>query len=213
MPENEAPVTDTPEENVAPPVDTAPPPVVDYEQRYTNLRPEYDRKSQRLAELEAEREQWLASQQPQEPEYEDDEYDYEDTVARHEIAQLKALLSKQQEETQHQQAVEREQAFINSEIKVLEAEQEEEFSDDEWNTLGILAERYRTEGGEPDIKVAYEQLFGKIVKPRREKYVSTKKASRPRSGSPAAQSIDLDDPDARKEYMAQKLAELEDQND
>jgi len=187
-------------------------PVVDYEARYTSLRPEFDRKSQRLAELEAEREQWLASQQ--EPEDDDQyEYEYEDPVARQEIAELKALLAKRDQETQQRQEAEREKAFINTEIELLEKEQEEEFSDDEWNTLGILAERYRDEQGKPDLKVAYEQLFGKIVTPRREKYVSTKKASRPRTGAAAAQSIDLDDPKARREYMTQKLVELEGQND
>jgi hypothetical protein len=162
--------------------------------------------------LEAEREQWLQSQQP-EPEYDDDEYDYEDTVARQEIAQLKALLAQRDQETQTKLEAEREAAFINTEIKLLEKEQEEQFSDDEWNTIGIIAERFRNEEGEPDIARAYEQLFGKIVKPRREKYVSTKKASRPRSGSPAAQSIDLDDRDTRRDYMTQKLMELEGDND
>ena len=60
---------------------------------------------------------------------------------------------------------------------------------------------------------AYEHLFGKIVQPRREKYVSTKKAARPRSGSPAAQSIDLDDPKARRQYLTDKLIELESSDD
>lgn len=202
-------VQDTPTD-AAPTEDTRP--VVDYESRYNNLRPDYDRKSQRLAELEAEREQWLQSQQV--PEDDDQyEYEYEDPVARHEIAELKALLSKQQEETQRQQAAEREAAFVNKEIERIEKEQEEEFSDDEWETLGILSERYRNEKGEPDIDRAYERLFGKIVQPRREKYVSTKKARKPAAGSPAAQSIDLDDPKQRREYMTQKLIELEGQND
>jgi hypothetical protein len=203
-------IPDTPIEE-APQGDT-PPPVVDYETRYNNLRPEFDRKSQQLREYEERLAAYEQSQQP-EPEYDDDEYDYEDTVARQEIAQLKALLAQRDQETQTKLEAEREAAFINTEIKLLEKEQEEQFSDDEWNTIGIIAERFRNEEGEPDIARAYEQLFGKIVKPRREKYVSTKKASRPRSGSPAAQSIDLDDRDTRRDYMTQKLMELEGDND
>lgn len=192
--------------DAAPATDT-PPPVVDYEARYNSLRPEFDRKSQQLREYEAQLAEYQQSQQ--EPEEDDYEYEYEDSVARQEIAQLKALLAKQQEDTQTKLAAEREAAFVNTEIERIEKEQEEEFSEDEWETLGILSERYRKEDGTPDIDRAYERLFGKIVQPRREKYVSTKKAAKVRSGPSAAQSIDLDDPKARKEYMTQKLMELE----
>ena len=202
-----APVEDTPTPE-APVEDT---PLVDYEARYNNLRPEFDRRSQQLREYEERLAAYEQAQQEPEDDYED--FEYEDQVARQEIAQLKALLSKQQEDTRKQQEAEQERKFIENNIELLEKEQEEEFSDDEFEALGIFAERYRDEEGKPDIARAYEHLFGKIVKPRREKYVSTKKASRPRSGAAAAQSIDLDDPKARREYMTQKLVELEGHND
>jgi hypothetical protein len=220
MPDENQAAPETPDtppaDEAAPTEETQPSPAVDYESRYNNLRPEFDRKAQRLAELEAEREQWLQAQQEPEEEGDEYEYDYEDSVARQEIAELKALLAQRDQETQQYLAAERETAFVNTEIERLEKEQQEvvgEFSDDEWETLGVLSERFRKEDGTPDVDRAFEHLFGKIVKPRREKYVSTKKARKPGSGSAAAQSIDLDDPQVRREYMTKQLIELEGQQE
>lgn len=193
------------QETETPVEDTSPSPVVDYEQRYNNLRPDYDRKSQRLAELETEREQWLEDQQGQD-EYEDDDYvdPYNDRLDR-----LETLYAQREQETLQWQAEEQETAYVNNEIGRLETEQSEEFTDEEWETIGILSERYRREDGSPDVDRAFEHLFGKIVKPRREKYVSTKKAPKVQSGPPAAEIPDLDTSTKRAEYMDQRMVDAE----
>lgn len=210
MPEEaQAPATDTPTESA--PVEDTQTPVVDWEQRYTHLRPEFDRTKQQLRELEEEREQLLAAQQQAQPEFDDEYVDYDDRIDR-----LEALISQQDQRWQeHQDTLAQEQQaeletqFVNDNIETLEKEIDEEFTDEEWNTIGILSERYRDEEGRPDVRFAYEQLFGKIVNPRREKYVTTKKSPKVNSGPAAAQSIDLDDPKTRREYLNQKFRELE----
>jgi hypothetical protein len=201
-------VQDTP--TPAPETDT-PTPVVDYEARYNSLRPEFDRRSQQLREYEERLAAFEQAQQPEDDE-EDYEYEYEDPVARRELAELKALIASQQEETQQRQQAEQENHYVNSEIETLEKELEEEFSDDEWNTLGILSERFRDEDGKPDVRVAYKTLFEGVLEPRKQKWVKTKRSPKVSSGPAAAQSIDLDDPQTRREYMARQLQELEGQD-
>jgi hypothetical protein len=175
------------------------------------LRPEFDRRSQQLREYEEQLAAYQQAQQPEEDE-EDYEYEYEDPVARRELAELKALIASQQEETQQRQQAEQENHYVNSEIETLEKELEEEFSDDEWNTLGILSERFRDEDGKPDVRVAYKTLFEGVLEPRKQKWVKTKRSPKVSSGPAAAQSIDLDDPQTRREYMARQLQELEGQD-
>jgi hypothetical protein len=146
-------VQDTPAPS-APAEDTQTP-VVDYQHRYDNLRPEFDRTKQQLREYE----ERLAAYEAQQQEPEDDEdyeYDYEDSVARRELAEIKALLSeREQQETlerQHTETV----AFIDNELEAIEKEFSEELSDSESSWIGNYALVNPDEEGRPDVRRAYE---------------------------------------------------------
>jgi hypothetical protein len=194
-------IEDTPQEPSAPQEDTAAEDhkVVDYRSRYENLLPEFTRKSQRLAELEAQLEQ------PGEPQYEDDgEYAEEDiyeldqqAIARLARQEVEAALSKRERQQADKEA---EIAFVNSEIDTLERELDEQFSDAEWDYLGRRSEQLRDESGRPDVRRAYED-FNSMLDDRKQKWVSGKRSSKPASGPGAAEVVDLDDSEARAKFI------------
>lgn len=194
---------------VAPAGDTQPTPVVDFESRYNNLRPDYDRKSQRLAELEAEREQWLASQQePEEDDGEYEEYDFEDSVARQRLEDLEARIAeREQAETLAAQQAE-ESAHIDSELEAIEKETQDEFSQEESDWIGNYALAHKDEHGKPDVRLAYKTYID-LIEGRKSKWISTKKAPRPGTGAAAKEEVKLDTSDDRSRYMAQRLEELD----
>jgi hypothetical protein len=201
---------DTPQDPTAPSEETAAEDhkVVDYRSRYENLLPEFTRKSQRLAELEA-------LQNQEEPQYEDDgqyeeEYEYESLSP----ADIQRLVRQETEaalsQRERQQAdVQAEIAFVNSEIDTLERELQEEFSDAEWDYLGRTSETLRDESGRPDVRRAYEQLNG-ILEDRKQKWVSGKptRQAKPASGPGAAEVVDLDDSEARAEFIDRVMGDI-----
>jgi hypothetical protein len=208
MDDESAPLNeDTPQDPTAPQEDTAAEDhkVVDYRSRYENLLPEFTRKSQRLAELEA-------LQNEEEPQYEeDDEYADEDiyeldqqAIARLARQEVEAALSKRERQQAEQQA---EIAFVNSEIDTLERELDEQFSDAEWDYLGRTSEGLRDETGRPDVRRAYEQLNG-ILEDRKQKWVSGKRSSKPASGPGAAEVVDLDDSNTRAEFIDRVMGNI-----
>ena len=189
-------IQDTPTD-AAPDVDTQQP-VVDYEARYHSLRPEFDRKSQRLAELE---ELFAQSQQTDTPDDDEDfEYDFEDSVARQaaeraarEVAELKAQLLQQQEKADRD-------SYITSELEAIEAATKDEFDEDESDWIGNYALNHPDEHGNPDVRAAYER-FNRIFERRKSKWASGKRADRPAAGPGAVEVPDLDDPEQREQYI------------
>lgn len=168
--------------------------VVDYRKRYDNLLPEYTRKSQRLAELEAQLEQ-------QAPEEDDDEFEYVDfdpnelrRLARKEAESLLAERDRVQREAKA------EEDYVNAEIERLEKELKEDFTDGEWDYLGQTAAALRDEHGRPDVQRAYEHFNG-LLEGRKKKWVSGKRSARPGSGPGAAEVVDLDDPKERARFI------------
>lgn len=187
------------------PVEDTPSPVVDYEQRYNNLRPEFDRTRQQLRDYEERLAAYENSQPDDEPEY---EYEYEDPVARQKIAQLEALIQQQQDETRQQREAQERINHISQEIQTLEKEVGDEFTDEEFDLLGQISANTLDEDGNPDVRVAYEK-FSKILDGRRSKWVSTKKAPKVSAGPPAAEIPDLDNPGKRAEYFEQRMKDIE----
>jgi chromosome segregation ATPase len=192
---------DTPQNPTAPQEETAAEDhnVVDYRSRYENLLPEFTRKSQRLAELEA-----AQAEYGEQPQYEDDgeyeeEYEYESLSP----ADIQRLVRQQAD-------VQAEIAFVNSEIDTLERELSEEFSDAEWDYLGRTSEQLRDEAGRPDVRRAYEQLNG-ILEDRKQKWVSGKptRSAKPASGPGAAEVVDLDDSEARAEFIDRVMGNID----
>lgn len=204
-PQNE----DTPHvETTAPNTDTADDSsVVDYRGRYENILPEFTRKSQRLKEYE----ERYGSLDDQQSEYEDDDEQYAeyeeaydpDEYRRIARKEAESLLAARDRQVREQQA---EENFVNSEIETLERELKEEFSDAEWDFLGNTAVALRDESGKPDVRRAYEHFNG-LLEGRKKKWVSGKRSARPGSGPGAAELVDLDDSQARADFIDRVMSE------
>lgn len=212
MPEEATPapeeIQDTPAQETETPVeDTSPAPVVDYEQRYNNLRPEFDRTKQQLREYE-EQLQALQTQEQAPEDDEDYEYEYEDSVARQGLERIETLLAERDEqatlERQHAEAT----SHIDSELTALETEYSEEFSDSEAEWIGTRAYALRDENGKPDVRAAYD-AFNKMLEGRKAKWTKTKKAPKVNSGPPAAQIQELDTSQKRADYIDQQIHDRE----
>ena len=200
-PQNE----DTPQGTTAPIADTAAEDqkIVDYRSRYENLLPEFTRKSQRLAELEAQVEQGLDQFEDDDGfEYEDEQYDPRD-IARLVQQETEAALSRRDRRQAERDA---EIAYVNAEITRIEKETGDEFSDEEWDYIGRTSEDLRKEDGRPDVDRAFEQ-FNALIEGRKKKWYSGKKSARPASGADAAELVDLDDPDKRAEFIDQIMGQ------
>ncbi len=199
-------IQDTPA--AAPEVEDTQPTPVDYRARYENLRPEFDRKSQQLAEYEERLAAYEAQQQ--EPEEEDgEEYDWEDTVARRELAELRAALAAEREQANQEKAYVADSEYITSEIETLEKELDDSLDERESNLIGNYAYHNRDENGKPDVRAAY-QLYTDGLEARKAKWVKTKRSPKVNSGPAAVDVPDLDNPKQRVEYIDRRMAEADD---
>lgn len=213
MTDEVTPAPETPDTPIeAAPVEDTQPVPVNWKDRYDSIRPEFDRKSQRLAELEAEREQWLASQQEEEPEYDDEmEYEFEDSTARRELAEIKALLKERDEQAAASKKQQEDTTHIDDELTALEKEFDDEFTDEEANILGNLALSNRDEHGNPDVRAAYELFFSNVLEGRKQKWTSSKKkASKPAAGPGAVEVPDLSTAEGRIAYANELARQAED---
>lgn len=207
---------DTPETPVEtdPPVedtDTDPQPIVDFEDRYNNLRSFSDRRhaeqQQLIQQYEAQLEAARQAQQRPAPDYDGEEYE-DDPLLEH-VQQLEAnqrrleqqLAARAEVETRQQQ-----QAQINdhidSQLDAIEAKVGE-LADDDVDLIVSFALRNPDEFGNPDVALGYQRLAARDER-QKSKWVSTKQsAPAPATGPGAVEVPDLDDPDEVDRYLNQ----------
>jgi hypothetical protein len=190
---------------------------IDWAKRYNDLRPEFDRAKQRLAELESFVES-LSDPETQaealaafglEVEPEDGEaYDDDELAAlRRELEELKGLTQSQLEA---QQAAEAEEAFIDSLDRDLGGLQQEigrELDDEEIDFIAGQAYAQALRGETPDVKSIWQTLEGIYAK-RQRQWVESKKAPRVLGGQSASKQPDLLNRKERLEYAARRLEDL-----
>lgn len=207
MPEEAIPApveeTPTPAPEAAP--ETPPEPTTNWEQRYQDLRPEFDRKSQQLSEYEAlvealsdpeSRDEVLAMLGPEEAPV-DDEADPYDT-------RLQAIEGYLQENAQHdteQQQISQLAENIDGQFDTLEQEIGKKLSDEQLDTLEVLALANRDDQGNPDVKGAYEYL-NKLIDAERQNWVQSKRSEQPLLGQPGSEQIDTSNQEDRVRAMA-----------
>ena len=195
---------------------------VDYAQRYNDLRPEFDRRSQELAEMKQIQEalsgqagpeaqaaalQRYGSELEADEEPDEDEY-YDDPDSR--LERLEMTLEQQQAEAEAQQMAEAENEFLVEGIEALEGQEGREFSEDEIAVLASVARANRTETGAPDLAEAYEHLTA-MKNSLQKEWVESKKANRqPGSGIAAQEAVDMSNPDERVKFMADRMEALSD---
>lgn len=219
MPEEQAPVQDTPEapEEAAPegtPADTQAP-ETNWEERYSNLQPEYTRVSQEAAQYRQIID--LARQgdpealnalglEPAETDTEE-EPEYEDPDER--IGRIEQVLYERMQQEQQQQEesawLEAADKSVHEQIAALEKEHGT-LTEEDVDYLIDLAPL--DENGMPDITTAYQRDMARL-EAKRQSWVKSKRAPQVQSGASASSQPDLDNPEARRDYMARRMAESE----
>lgn len=193
-------------------------PEVNWEQRYNDLRPQYDRTQTLVDRARQGDEQALTELLPgygfQDPDQEfddlEDPLEFDDPVEelRHELDQVKGQLTSEQEVKQQAQFEQAENDWIGGSIDELEGQLSEEFTDQERQAIGDLSKTMRNDQGYPDVAGAHEAIFKTVLEGRRAKWMDSKKrAPQVQSGSQAEGQPNLDDPKARREYMAERLSQ------
>lgn len=191
-------------------------------EQYNEMRGDYTRKTQELAEQRKEAEQALALRdalldpeqaasvlealgyelEGDEPDIEpDDEDNPYETLA----AQVEALQSQLQQREQTEEEARLEAAvtnYLDSEVQKLEEQTGRQFSPEELEVIEGLAVVRRTPDGLPDVRGAYEAIFSKVLPKEKTRWAESKQAPHVQpSGSPVTEEIEDDSPEARVNRM------------
>lgn len=216
----ETPGSDGGPEDNGIPTDT---PDVDYEQRYNDLRSEFDRRNQQYAEAERFSQALSGAAGPEaqaqalaaygieldDDEIDDlaDELDEFDPDAR--IDRLEAQLEEQELLRVEAEAVEAENEYLAEGIEALQNQEGREFSEQEISALASIARANPDEDGWPDLELAHAHMSN-LIQDRQSAWLESKKASRrPGSGVAAEKAVDLDDDEARVQWMADRIEAAE----
>lgn len=193
-------------------------PDIDYQQRYDALRPEFDRRSQELSQAQAMQEA-LSGQAGPEAQAEalrgmgieleaDDEQEFDhDPDSR--LDRLEQTIEQQQADAEQQRYIEAEQDFVVEGIESLEQREGREFSEQEIAVLASVARANRHPDGTPNLSLAHDHLTD-LLSERQSAWIESKKAPRrPGAGTVAGKAVDLDNPEVRVAYMAERFTAAE----
>lgn len=188
-------------------------PASDYEQRYNDLRPQYDRTHQRLSEYErfiealSDPEQQAAALRAFGIELEDDEqYDFdEEPDWEDRFERIESVLQDQATQAQEAEAAQYEEQWLDLELDRLDPK--EEWPESYVDKVVRLSYSFADEEGIPDLEAAHASLQQEF-EAQRKNWVASKRAPQAPSGASASHQPDLDDRDQRREYMARRMADL-----
>lgn len=186
---------------------------INWEQRYNDLRPEFDRRAQEVSEYRQLHEILAGNAGPEARAealsalgvelQDDDSYENEnddDPEAR--LERVEQALEQQKAEAERSARQSAEDDFLVEGIEALEGHAGREFTEQEITVLADVARANRDEHGVPDLEKAYSHLEG-LLKASKESWIASKKVSRsPGSGIAASEAVDLNDPEARVRQMA-----------
>lgn len=200
------PTQEAPEEVVETTPDTPDTDTIDYAKRYNDLRPEFDRTKQELAQYRQIIEALSDPERAPEAlsalgyEYEQDtpeeEPQYEDPTEalRSELNQIKSRLEQKEQE-------EAKQADLAQQLEDLAKEVGSDFDQDEVQLLVDLAERMPDNRGRPQVKAAFERLTGYEEK-KKQSWVKTKRSRQAPQGQPGVPVPDTSTEAGRIDAMA-----------
>jgi hypothetical protein len=195
-------------------------PDIDFEQRYNDLRPEFDRRSQALSQAEQMQEALSGMAGPEaqaqalmslgiELEDDQDDYDYEDENPDARLDRLEQTIEEQQAMAEQEAYIEAEQNFLVEGIEALEEREGREFSEQEVAILASVARANRLDDGTPDLSLANDHLTDLLTE-RQKSWIESKRGGRrPGSGMAAGKAVDLNDPEARVQFMADRIEAAE----
>ena len=181
----------------------------DYEQRYNDIRPEYDRVNQLVAaakglhgpELQAQAIQELGLEFQTE-EAQDEEY----TDPEDEIQRIKEYLAEQEQSQQQQTLQQQEEEYIDSTVSEIEKRENLNLSDEEFQLVVSAALTNREQDGRPDLEGAFKALKG-VETAAHERYLESKKAPKAPAGTAGDRQFDTSTDEGRKEAMLAYMGE------
>lgn len=198
--------------------------VNEYQQRYENLRPQYDRTMQELQSLRQQHEALRNDPDAQRAflaelgyQVEDDPADaalYDDPVSalRAELDEIKQTQAQRDQQAQMEQQMRAGEAHISNAIQAIDSSRPAPLDDEEqaWVISRALASP-PGENGMPDIQGAY-QAFQSFEEGRMRKWAASKQTPHrvSQAGGEVTEDnrLDVDDPGERQRRMAQRLADL-----
>ena len=194
--------------------DTESTPSVNWEERYSNLQPEYTRAAQEASQyrnlVDAARNgdpdalAYLGLET--EDDTDDDDYD-EDEDQPLTRAEFQNFQKEQQQAVEAKQAadqeLEQDASFMEAELNKLEKEHGE-FSPELWDAIVELAATRRDEQGRPAVEAAFKVIDAAADK-RHEAYLKSKRAPKVEVGQAGTEKIDLADDDARVNFLAEAM--------
>jgi hypothetical protein len=221
----QAPLVDTPAQS-APEGTPDAPPQIDWEKRYNDLRPQYDRTNQELAKLNDEDYQkQLMAQWGYEVDEPEPVYEQQDPTAelRQQIAELSEWKNAQEQQRQQAEQLDQITSSVAEQFQSVAPDLDKQTNDPdpavresaartrEWITTRALNMNPR-EDGMPDIQGAVNE-YNAWVSEQQQKWEQGRKRPRaphvPPGGQAGTDAPNLDDREARRRHMAEQLAALE----
>lgn len=194
-------------------------PDTDWQQRYTDLQPEYTRASQEAARY---RQVFEAAQSGDKEAQaaliaaagyelpEDDDEDPETLTADERVERLEAAWQAEREAAQQAQKAQEQQElehrFYETELEKLDPQ--DEWDDDYKRLVVSAAQNFEDDDGLPDLKAGHEALQAQF-EAEFKKRVQSKRQPQAPSGASASHQPDLDDPEQRREYLLRRSMEQE----
>jgi hypothetical protein len=188
------------------PAEEAPAGTDNWEQRYNDLRPEFDRRNALLTaaegqqgpEAQAQALRQLGVDVQMEEEAEEAEPEWVDPDQR--IDQLEARLTQREEKEQQDHFAQLEDQYIKSTLGEIEGKENSKLSEAETRVVRNAALANRLDDGRPDLQGAFDDLKG-IKSAAAEEYRASKNTPSPPVGSAGEEKFDPRDPKARRAFI------------
>lgn len=204
-----------PEAPAAPDTPTQPesPEVTDYKQRYEDLRPEFDRRNELLADIEGrngpERQAQALSQharielEDEEAQEADDEFDLPPDPSE-EIAAIKQELAERDEQAQAAEFDQLEVQYTEATVNALEDKEGIKLSDEAYDLVVNYGLAHRDpHDGKPDFEGGMKALKADREAARKEYAESKRSAALAPVGTEGEAKVNLRDPDARRKVAVE----------
>lgn len=146
-----------------------------------------------------------------EPDNEDDEFFDPDDEIRRELQELREWKESQEQSTADERLEDMVVEDIQGQLADLKEATGREFSEQESLALGQIAfDRAFAAGQVPDVRAAYEQIYTELLPHERKRWVDSKRSPQAPSGASASHQPDLDNARERREYLAQRMQDIND---
>ena len=191
------------------------PEVIDYKQRYEDLRPEFDRRNELLADIEGrngpdrqaralqEHARIELEDEEAQAELEDEEFELPPDPSE-EIAQIRQELAERDEVSQQAEFNDLEDRYITATLGDLEGKENLKLTDDEKELVRNYGLNNRDEfDGKPDLEGGFAALKASLEADRKRYMESKRNAVLAPVGTEGEKKINTRDPEARRQAMAE----------